>query len=78
MGVSYDKSKRAAAVKAGQTLATVEVAGLTFQGGVTPTEQGEILELYTKLNKRALAEAEAAARNPPAAPSPATTNDPKP
>lgn len=66
MGVSYDKKKRAEAVAKGQTLATVEVAGLTFQGGVTPTEQGEILELYQKLNKRAIAEASEAAKTPSA------------
>jgi len=71
MSVSYDKKKREEATKKGQNLATVEVAGLTFQGAVTPTEQGEILELYTKLNKRALAEATAAAAEAPPATPPA-------
>lgn len=77
MSVSYDKKKREEATKKGHNLATVEVAGLTFQGPVTPAEQAEVLELYTKLNKRALAEATAAANAPATAPTPTTSNDPK-
>ncbi len=69
MSVSYDKATKAEASSAGRTTATVSVAGLTFQGGVTPTEQGEIIALYTKLNARQLKEkTEAANAPPPAAP----------
>lgn len=57
MSVSYDKANRKDATERGRVLASVEVAGLTFQGGVTPAEQGEIIALYTKLNARKVAEA---------------------
>lgn len=66
MSVSYDKSTREAATKSGRTLATVAVAGLTLQVGITPAEQNELLNLYQKINKRVADEAS----NPPAAPAP--------
>lgn len=61
MPVSYDKEKREAAASKGRTLGTVSVAGLTFQGGVTPEEQQKLLNLYTEINTRHLNEVKAAA-----------------
>lgn len=64
--VSYDKTTREAAAKAGRQLATIAVGGLTFQGGLTPAEQSEFLDLYQKVNKRQINEAASVVASPPA------------
>lgn len=66
MSVSYDKSTREAAAKKGRTLATLAVAGLSIQVGVTPAEQNEMLSLYQKINKRVADESATEATATPA------------
>lgn len=57
MSISYDKTTRAQAAAKNRPLATIEVAGLNFQGGVTPAEQKEFIRLYQLVSERAAAEA---------------------
>jgi hypothetical protein len=49
MSVSYDKEMRKAAQARGESLATVAVSGVEFQGPVTAAERLKILRMITDL-----------------------------